>query len=226
MAEALLSNMQICYIHSNIRASASAPVLRCCKVNIMITGYGCILHILITGGVINQGDCKSTEAVFRVYIGCKLQRYICIRRWSFVGAVFVFVFMMLVKKRREHWSVGDEITWRANIPPMRRTFGLPCLPVLLYLYFTFPPAVFLYLCTYLISLELHPDMYQIVKVREMHHNCSFSSLDLRRKHLKLESRISLVNNIWDILKITILQSMILSWLYCEIWTNFRWNNTT
>ena len=67
MAEALVSNMQIGYIHSNIRASASAPVLRCCKVNIMITGYGCILHILITGEVINQGDCKSTEAVFRVY---------------------------------------------------------------------------------------------------------------------------------------------------------------
>ena len=67
MAEALLSNMQICYIHSNIRAFASAPVFRCCKVNIMITGYECILYILITGGVINQDDCKSTEAVFRVY---------------------------------------------------------------------------------------------------------------------------------------------------------------
>ena len=67
MAEALVSNMQIGYIHSNIRASASAPVLRCCKVNIMITRYGLRMHILITGGVINQGDCKSTEAVFKVY---------------------------------------------------------------------------------------------------------------------------------------------------------------
>ena len=57
------------------------------------------------------------------------------------------------------------------------------------------PAVFLYLCTYLISLELHPDLYQVVNVRELHHNCSSSSLDLRRKHLKLESWISLENNI-------------------------------
>ena len=29
--------------------------------------YGIQKHILITGGLINQGDCKSTEAVFRVY---------------------------------------------------------------------------------------------------------------------------------------------------------------
>ena len=57
------------------------------------------------------------------------------------------------------------------------------------------PAVFLYLCTYLISLELHPDLYQVVNVRELHHNCSSSSLDLRRKHLKLESWISMANNI-------------------------------
>ena len=82
MAEALLSNMQICYIHSNIRASASAPVLRCCKVNIMITGYGCILHILITGGIINQDECKSTEVVFRVYRVQDAKVYLHKKRWN------------------------------------------------------------------------------------------------------------------------------------------------
>ena len=65
MAEAFVSNMQIGYIHSNIRASALEPSVK------MLQGqyydYRIQMHNLITGEIINQNECKSTEAVFRLY---------------------------------------------------------------------------------------------------------------------------------------------------------------
>ena len=198
MAEALLSNMQICYIHSNIRASASAPVLRCCKVNIMITGYGCILHILITGGVINQGDCKSTEAVLRVYWPQVAKVYLHKKRWGKqVNFCWCCICICIYDVGEE--EAGTLIRWwwdyMESKHPSDAANLRPALPARSFVFvFHIFSAVFLYLCAYLISLELHPDLYQIVKVRELHHNCS-TSLDLRWKHLKLEPQASLVNNI-------------------------------
>ena len=130
------------------------------------------MHILITGGIINQDECKSTEAVFRVYRVQVAKLYLHKKRWNKqVNFCFSCICICIYDVGEE--EAGTLIRWwwdyMESKHPSDAANLRPALPArsFVFVFHNFP-TVFLYLCTYLISLELHPDMYQIVNVREVH----------------------------------------------------------